>query len=73
MHIFTSNACTDWVHCFSIPQSLWLMIYHYFVLSSIRLVAALLPVLVLSSTVSELHDPMIGSLRGLATYFLFSS
>jgi len=32
-----------------------------------------LPVLVLSSTVSELHDPMIGSLRGLATYFLFSS
>ena len=49
------------------------MIYRYFVLSSIRLVAALLPVSILSSIVSELHDTVIGSLQGLATYFLFSS
>jgi hypothetical protein len=48
-----------------------LYLYRYFVLSSIGLVAVLLPVSVLSSTVSKLHDTMIGSLWGLATYFLF--
>jgi len=48
------------------------MIYRYFVLSSIRLVAALLPVSILSSIVSELHDTVIGSLWGIGIGYIFS-